>query len=337
MIIFGEMTDSFVASGNSSFTEDVSGVNSSLYILNKLEEDMTRYAYYYSAIATAVLFAAYIQTSFWTLAAGRQIRKIRQKFFHSIMRQDIGWFDVNDVGELNTRLQDDVSKINEGIGDKIGLLVQSLTTFVAGFVVGLIRGWKLTLVILAVSPVLGISAALWAKVLSTFTDKEQAAYAKAGAVAEEVLSAVRTVIAFGGQEKEIKRYHKNLEDAKQIGIKKAITANISMGAAFLLIYASYALAFWYGTTLVITDDYTIGKVLTVFFSVLIGAFSIGQTAPSIEAFASARGAAYAVFNIIDNEPQIDSYSETGYKPDYVKGNVEFQNVYFNYPSRPDVE
>ncbi|XP_071591272.1 ATP-dependent translocase ABCB1 isoform X2 [Heliangelus exortis] len=298
---------------------------------------MTRYSYYYSAIAAAVLLAAYAQTSFWTLAAGRQIKKIRENFFHAIMRQEIGWFDVNDVGELNTRLLDDVSKINEGIGDKIALLIQSLTAFLTGFTVGLIRGWKLTLVILAVSPVLGLSATLWAKVLSSFTDKEQAAYAKAGAVAEEVLGAVRTVIAFGGQEKEIKRYYKNLEDAKQLGIKKSITASISMGAAFLLIYASYALAFWYGTTLVLTDDYTIGKVLTVFFSVLIGAFSIGQTAPSIEAFASARGAAYTVFNIIDNEPQIDSYSEAGHKPDHIEGNLEFQNVYFNYPSRPDVE
>ncbi|XP_016151870.1 PREDICTED: multidrug resistance protein 1 [Ficedula albicollis] len=336
MIIFGDMTDSFVASGDKNFTGNFS-MNFTSEILNKLEEDMTRYAYYYSGIAAGVLLAAYVQTSFWTLAAGRQIRKIREKFFHAIMRQEIGWFDVNDVGELNTRLLDDVSKINEGIGDKIGLLVQSLTTFVTGFVVGLIRGWKLTLVILAVSPVLGLSAALWAKVLSAFTDKEQAAYAKAGAVAEEVLGAIRTVIAFGGQEKEIKRYHKNLEDAKRIGIRKSITANISMGAAFLLIYASYALAFWYGTTLILNDDYTIGKVLTVFFSVLIGAFSIGQTAPSIEAFASARGAAYTVFNIIDTEPQIDSYSEAGYKPDHIKGNLEFTNVYFNYPSRPDVE
>ncbi|XP_058670941.1 ATP-dependent translocase ABCB1 isoform X2 [Ammospiza nelsoni] len=340
MMIFGDMTDSFVAFGEKNFTGNSSVnelMNVTAEMLSQLEEDMTRYAYYYSGIAAGVLLAAYIQTSFWTLAAGRQIKKIREKFFHAIMRQEIGWFDVNDVGELNTRLLDDVSKINDGIGDKVGLLVQALTTFVTGFIVGLIRGWKLTLVILAVSPVLGLSAALWAKVLSAFTDKEQAAYAKAGAVAEEVLAAIRTVIAFGGQEKEIKRYHKNLEDAKRMGIRKAITANISMGAAFLLIYASYALAFWYGTTLVLTDDYTIGKVLTVFFSVLIGAFSIGQTAPSIEAFASARGAAYAIFNIIDNEPQIDSYSEAGYKPDHIKGNLELINVYFNYPSRPDVE
>ncbi|OXB67674.1 hypothetical protein ASZ78_015206 [Callipepla squamata] len=337
MIIFGDMTDSFVTSVDTNFTGNLSGLNSSAEYLNKLEKDMTRYAYYYSAIAAAVLVAAYVQTSFWTLAAGRQVKKIREKFFHAIMRQEIGWFDVNDAGELNTRLIDDVSKINEGIGDKIGLLIQSETTFLTGFIVGLARGWKLTLVILAVSPVLGLSAAVWAKILTAFTDKEQAAYAKAGAVAEEVLGAIRTVIAFGGQEKEIKRYHKNLEDAKRIGIRKAITSNISMGAAFLLIYASYALAFWYGTTLVLTDAYTIGNVLTVFFSVLIGAFSIGHTAPSIEAFANARGAAYAIFNIIDNEPQIDSYSDAGHKPDHIKGNLEFQNVFFNYPSRPDVE
>ncbi|XP_031409758.1 phosphatidylcholine translocator ABCB4-like [Meleagris gallopavo] len=205
MIIFGDMTDSFVTSGDTNFTGNLSALNSSLEMLDKLEEDMTRYAYYYSAIAAAVLVAAYVQTSFWTLAAGRQVKKIRKNFFHAIMRQEIGWFDVNDAGELNTRLIDDVSKINEGIGDKIGLLIQSETTFIAGFIVGLVRGWKLTLVILAVSPVLGLSAAIWAKILTAFTDKEQAAYAKAGAVAEEVLGAVRTVIAFGGQEKEIKR------------------------------------------------------------------------------------------------------------------------------------
>lgn len=58
----------------------------------------------------------------------------------------------------------DVSKINEGIGDKIGIFFQSLAAFFTGFIIGFTRGWKLTLVILAISPVLGVSAALWAKV-----------------------------------------------------------------------------------------------------------------------------------------------------------------------------
>ncbi|XP_052575722.1 ATP-dependent translocase ABCB1 isoform X1 [Peromyscus californicus insignis] len=336
MLVFGDMTDSFANAGN--FLPNTT--NETEYISNmtgNLEEEMTTYAYYYTGIGAGVLIVAYIQVSFWCMAAGRQIHKIRQKFFHAIMNQEIGWFDVHDVGELNTRLTDDVSKINEGIGDKIGMFFQSMATFFGGFIIGFTRGWKLTLVILAISPVLGLSAGIWAKILSSFTDKELQAYAKAGAVAEEVLAAIRTVIAFGGQKKELERYNNNLEEAKRLGIKKAITSNISMGAAFLLIYASYALAFWYGTSLVISKEYSIGQVLTVFFSVLIGAFSVGQASPNIEAFANARGAAYEIFKIIDNKPSIDSFSTSGHKPDNIKGNLEFKNIHFSYPSRKEVQ
>ena len=63
-----------------------------------------RYAYYYCGIGAGVLIAAYIQVSFWCLAAGRQVHRIRKQFFHAILKQEIGWFDVHDVGELNTRL-----------------------------------------------------------------------------------------------------------------------------------------------------------------------------------------------------------------------------------------
>ncbi|KAJ8794742.1 hypothetical protein J1605_003051 [Eschrichtius robustus] len=250
---------------------------------------------------------------------------------------EIGWFDISDTTELNTRLTDDISKISEGIGDKVGMFFQAIATFFAGFIVGFLRGWKLTLVIMAISPILGLSTAVWAKILSAFSDKELAAYAKAGAVAEEALGAIRTVIAFGGQNRELKRYQKHLENAKKVGIKKAISANISMGIAFLLIYASYALAFWYASTLVIAKEYTVGNAMTVFFSIMIGAFSIGQAAPCIDAFANARGAAYAIFAIIDNKPKIDSFSERGHKPDNIKGNLEFKDVHFCYPARPDVK
>ncbi|XP_058380773.1 ATP-dependent translocase ABCB1-like [Diceros bicornis minor] len=340
MLVFGEMTDIFANAGNSGNTilpNMTNQSNGSGTPLSNLEEQMTTYAYYYAGIGAGVLVAAYIQVSFWCLAAGRQIHKIRKQFFHAIMQQEIGWFDVHDVGELNIRLTDDVSKINEGIGDKIGMFFQSIATFLTGFIVGFTRGWKLTLVILAVSPLLGLSAAMWAKILSSFTNRELLAYAKAGAVAEEVLAAIRTVIAFGGQKKELERYNKNLEEAKRIGIKKAITVNVSMGAAYLLVFASYALSFWYGTSLVISEEYSIGQVLTIFSSVLVGCFSIGHTSPSIEAFANTRGAAYEIFKIIDNKPSIDSYSKNGHKPDNIKGNLEFRNVHFSYPSRKEVQ
>uniref|UniRef100_A0A4W2DHP3 ABC transmembrane type-1 domain-containing protein n=1 Tax=Bos indicus x Bos taurus TaxID=30522 RepID=A0A4W2DHP3_BOBOX len=102
MIVFGEMTDRFVNTGGNFSLP----VNFSLAMLNsgRILEEMTRYAYYYSGLGAGVLVAAYIQVSFWTLAAGRQIKKIRQEFFHAILRQEIGWFDISDIAELNTWL-----------------------------------------------------------------------------------------------------------------------------------------------------------------------------------------------------------------------------------------
>ncbi|XP_062841935.1 ATP-binding cassette, sub-family B (MDR/TAP), member 4 isoform X2 [Trichomycterus rosablanca] len=338
VVVFGDMTNSFVHDSIiESLPENVTLPPDFIPSNETLGEQMTRHAIYYSIMGGVVLFAAYMQVAFWTLAAGRQVKRLRKLFFHSIIKQDIGWFDVNETGQLNTRLADDILKINEGIGDKLGTLIQSFTTFFTGFIIGFIKGWKLTLVIVSISPLLGISAAVISKVMTSFTSREQTAYAKAGAVAEEVLSAIRTVFAFGGQKKEIQRYHKNLEDAKNVGIKKAITVNIAVGFTFFMIYMSYALAFWYGSTLIFAGEYDVGTLLTVFFAVVIGAFGLGQTSPNIQSFSSARGAAHKVFSIIDHKPSIDSFSNEGHKPDMVKGNIEFKDVHFSYPSRQDVK
>ncbi|XP_029307520.1 ATP-dependent translocase ABCB1 [Cottoperca gobio] len=336
-IVFGDMADSFV---DDTQTSQINTTNPNVTynrINNTLQQDMRGFAISYSILGFVVLLVAYVQVTFWSLSAARQSTRIRKLFFHRIMQQDIGWFDVTETGELNTRLTDDIYKIEEGIGDKASRIIQALTTFLTSFIIGFVKGWKLTLVILAVSPALAISAGVFSKVLASFTSKEQTAYAKAGAVAEEVLSAIRTVFAFNGQDREINRYNKNLEKAKNMGIKKATSANFAMGFTFLMIYLSYALAFWYGSTLILSKEYTIGTVLTVFFVVLIGAFSVGQTSPNFQTFASARGAAYKVYAIIDHNPDIDSFSEAGFKPDSITGNIEFKKIHFSYPSRPDVQ
>merc|ERR1719450_1790512 len=83
--------------------------------------------------------------------------------------------------------------------------------------------------------------------------------------------------------------------------------------------------------------YSARSILIVFFSVLIGGFQIGQSAPYAEAFATARSAAGKIYSIIDRIPDIDSSSKEGKKPSTLQGNIEFQNVFFNYPSRPEVK
>lgn len=99
----------------------------------------------------------------------------------------------------------DVDKILEGIGTKLAQFLEALATFVIGFVIAFTQDWRLTLFILAFTPFLAIAGGIISVLTAKFTSKEQKEYAGAGAVAEEVLSSIRTVVAFGGEKKEIER------------------------------------------------------------------------------------------------------------------------------------
>uniref|UniRef100_A0A8C9NLD5 ABC-type xenobiotic transporter n=1 Tax=Serinus canaria TaxID=9135 RepID=A0A8C9NLD5_SERCA len=339
IIIFGEMTNSFVLSGVQSNGKNCCSVClTSLMGSHGLLFPCPRYAYYYVAIGFAVMILSTIQVWTFLVTAARQTTRIRQKFFFAVLHQEMAWFDITQIGALNTRLTDDINTIREGIGDKISIFLQFFSTFVSGLIIGFIYGWKLTLVVLSVSPLLAASAAVWSTLLASLTAKELSAYAKAGAVAEEILTAIRTVVAFNGQQKALEKYDGNLEMAKRVGMKKSITTNTCLGLSQFFIFGSYALAFWYGTKLTAEDPhYDIGRVLIVFFSVLVGAFCLGQAAPNLESVASARGAAYEVYKIINKKRLIDSSSKEGYKPDKLIGEIEFRNIHFSYPSRPDAK
>ncbi|XP_062384435.1 bile salt export pump isoform X2 [Sardina pilchardus] len=303
-----------------------------------IEYEMTIFAYYYVGIGVAVFILGYFQISLWVNAAARQIQIIRMMYFRKVMRMEIGWFDCTSVGELNTRMSDDINKINDAIADQVSIFIQRFTTFVCGFLMGFVKGWKLTLVIIAVSPLIGVGAALMALFVAKLTGQELQAYAKAGAVADEVLSAIRTVSAFGGELKEVERYDKNLISAQRWGIRKGLIMGFFTGYMWFIIFLCYALAFWYGSSLVVdAEEYSPGTLLQVFFGVLIAALNLGQASPCLEAFASGRGAATIIFETIEREPEIDCLSEGGYKLDKVKGDIEFHNVTFHYPSRPEVK
>ncbi|KAK7508463.1 hypothetical protein BaRGS_00000029 [Batillaria attramentaria] len=288
-------------------------------IQDTILDEMKTYAIYYIIIGVVVIVCGYAQVCLWMTAAERQAHRIRHKFLYNVLRQDIAWFDTHDIGELNTRLADDVLKIHDGIGDKVGTFVQWNCGAIAGFIIGFVYGWKLTLVILAVSPLLVISAGLFGKLAASMTTKELQAYAKAGAVAEEVFSSIRTVVAFGGQDKEAERYYDNLGEARSFGVKKGFSNGLSMGFVWLVIFGSYALGFWYGGKLTRDepDNYTVGTMLI--------------------SLSAARGAAFTIFQLIDLQPKIDNLMEDGKRPQSVTGTLTFQDVHFVYPSRPDVK
>lgn len=69
----------------------------------------------------------------------------------------------------------------------------------------------------------------------------------------------------------------------------------------------------------------------------MGAQNMGLASPHVEAFGVARGSAANVFSVLDRKPLIDSLSKEGLRPEKMTGNIEFKDIHFNYPARPDVQ
>ncbi|CAF0903516.1 unnamed protein product [Adineta steineri] len=301
------------------------------------KEQIQKQSLYMVALGCCMLLIGYFQISFSSIAAERQTRIIRQKLFRSIVNKEIIYFDMNKTGQLSIRLTDDINKIHDGIGDKPALATRYIASFISGLALSFSIGWKLTLVILSVSPVVFISTVIMSKLTASLTSMELKAYGKAGAVAEEVLSSIRIVLSYNGQEREKKRYKQYLNEAKERGIRKGAANGLSLGVLWFIFYCSYALGYWYGSKLIEHGEYDIGKVMIIFMTILVSVIDLGQASPHLQAVAQARTAASFVWNIIDEPSTIDSNLDEGIKKSDLIGNIKFSNVTFSYPSRSDIK
>ncbi|XP_055296579.1 multidrug resistance protein homolog 65-like [Sitodiplosis mosellana] len=274
-----------------------------------------------------------------------QITRIRIKFFESLMRQEIGWYDVaGGSNNLTVRIIENIEKIQDGIGEKVSHFLYLVMSFVICVVISFIYGWKLSLVMIAYVPIVIIMNSIIGRFQMALSTKELDSYSAASNVTEEVLSGIRTVYAFGGERSEIKRYNKRLVKAKNAVKLKGLITGIGDGIMRFLFLACSALAFWYGVRLVLDDrdkddkEYTPTVLMITFLGLFIGADNIENTAPFLETFATACGSAASIFRVIDRSSKIDSMSNEGMVPSSnIEGNITFKSVHFSYPSRSDVQ
>ncbi|KAJ1909644.1 hypothetical protein IWQ60_011059 [Tieghemiomyces parasiticus] len=301
--------------------------------LNIVIYDMLQW---FGILSGATFASAYLEVFCWSYAGERQCRRMRELYYESILRQEVGWFDTVSTGDLTSRISGDVNIVQEGISSKFGRLIHDSSCFVAGFVIAFSKGWRLALVLLSALPLLVLCGIIIGKLVASQSNQGQGSYGKAGGVATEAISGIRTVMAFGGQEREISRYGKQVDLATRAGVRRSYIAGIGVGAIMGIIFLTYALGFWYSIKLASENTLTGAQALTVFFALIIGAMTLGQTAPGITALAKAQGAATKVFGLIARVSLIDPLDHAGQQLDAPKGRIEFHNLRFSYPARPDV-
>lgn len=248
----------------------------------------------------------------------------------------IAYFDDLGAGEIATRIQSDCHLVQVSISEKIPIALSFLATFITGFALAYARSPRLAGALTSILPVIIITGSMMFITMTKFTTKSLSHVGKAGTLAEEVVSSIRTVHAFGTGQTLGHRFDEEIELSRKAGIKGSAIEGTGLSVMFFSIYAAYALAFVYGGVLVAQGKADVGIVINVFMAILIGSFSMAMISPELQAVSKGQAAAAKLFETIDRVPAIDSADPNGLKPDQVEGSLAFKDVVFHYPSRPNV-
>lgn len=262
--------------------------------------------------------------------------KIREHYLAACLRQNIGFYDKLGAGEITTRITADTNLVQDGISEKVGLTLAAVATFFAAFIIGFVKYWKLTLILCSTIVAIVLVMGAGGRFIVAYSKKSLKAYAAGGTVAEEVISSIRNATAFGTQDKLAKQYNVHLIEAEKWGAKQKSVLGCMIGGMFLIVYLNYGLAFWQGSHFLINGEADLNDIITILLASMIGAFSLGNVVPNIQAFTTALSAAAKIFDTIDRVSPLDSNSDAGEKLAHVEGTVELRNIKHIYPSRPEV-
>ncbi|CRK36735.1 hypothetical protein BN1708_007166 [Verticillium longisporum] len=299
-------------------------------------DELAKLVLYFVYLAIGEFVVSYISTVGFIYTGEHISAQIRIHYLESCMRQNIGFFDNLGSGEVTTRITADTNLIQDGMSEKVSLTIAALATFIAAFVIGFIFYWKLTLILFSTVVALVLVMGSGSTFIMKFNKQSIDSYAQGGSLADEVISSIRNAIAFGTQDRLAKQYEVHLVKAEFFGFRVKGAIGCMVAGMMCILYLNYGLAFWMGSTYILSGEVDLRAVLIIMMSVMIGAFNVGNVAPNIQAFSTAVAAAAKIYNTIDRVSPLDPSLDTGDKLEKLEGTITLKGIKHIYPSRPEV-
>ena len=291
------------------------------------------------AVVMAVIFAvqavaAALRYYLFTIAGERIVTRLRESIYRAIIEQEIAFFDARRTGELTSRLTTDATVVQNTVSVNLSMGLRNLVMAVGGLALLAASSPFLTAIMLAVVPPVAIGAVVAGRRLAKLSRATQDALARANEAAEEVIAGIRTVRAFAREDAEAERYGRRIWDAFAVARRRVRTVSVFVAGATVGAFGSVSAVLWFGGRMVMAEEMTVGQLASFILYTLIVAMSRSALADLWSDFARARGAAQRVFELMDRQPTVDAGS--GDVLDQVAGRVEFADVSFAYPVRPEV-
>jgi len=332
--VLGDMID--LMGGSTAGASSSAIVNAAVQVMGgvKMEMAMNDSAKKMAYIAVGAFCAAAIQFFFLNLAHGRIGTRLKNAYFGSLMKQEIGYFDMKRTGQLINDMSENLDFIQEVHTTKVGEVVQNMTQCVFGVIMALVTGWKMALVMISIIPLFflilffnGMGMALFQKIINRISGQ-------AASVSNEVINAMRTIKSMDGEERETKRFNKLLIKIHPVYLGRGIMLAICVGIAIFLNWGNIALGFWWGGQLIVRGEMTFGEMFQVFGYVLMGVIAIAMSLRTFPDFSKAAQSEKELLKVIRRVPMMRPSG--GVQPEKIVGHIEFKNVTFSYPTRPDV-
>lgn len=290
--------------------------------------------YFGMLIVLAVVMAiASAMRYYYVISIGERIvSDIRREVFAHVTRLSPAFFDVNQSGEIVSRLTADATQIKSAVGATASVALRNTIMCLGAMVMMIYTSPGLSVLVLAAIPVIVFPLVAFGRSVRKRSRAAQDTLALASAFAGETIGAARTVQAFNGEAVAAARYGDAVEEAYQAAKAAVKSRALLTGFAIILVFGSIAAVLWYGAQGVLSGTISAGTLgQFVLYSVIAGS-SLGQLSEVWGELAQAGGAAERLTELLQEVSAISAPATPVALPKPAKGIVEFSDVHFAYPS-----
>jgi ABC-type multidrug transport system fused ATPase/permease subunit len=273
----------------------------------------------------------FLNSCCWIRIGSQFTTEIRSNMFEHMMQTEVSFFDTTPIGTILTLLSEDAETVQDNFGSIKGFQLMQLGQFLAGIVTIYVFSWKIGLTATAYIPFVLLMIAAFSRLIDRHVIRKFQYVAKSMTIAEETLSAVRTVRGFNRERMETARFMKETRSAEGqelwIGAQVTTMFWIIMVSLWILIIGAM---FW-GGKMVLNGELPPGDLFSIFGFLLFGNFALIALQTSLQAEQKAIASGGRILDFTDRRSSIP-FSGGDQIPDF-KGHIEFRNVSFQYPSR----
>ncbi|CAK0787881.1 hypothetical protein CVIRNUC_011103 [Coccomyxa viridis] len=287
-------------------------------------------------LAVGAVFTG-IRSWLFNASAERVMWRLRSRLFEHIIHQEVGFFDRVRTGELMNRLSEDTRLMKSAGTTSISIALRSTVVAIFGLILMFMTSPLLSALTLACLPLLLISFRVFSKLNMRYTAEQLTASAQAANVAEECFGSIRTVRSFAKEKASTDRYGGAQDQVVKWGLFSARASGFFFGFNSVVGTGSIVFVLWFGARQVVEGKLSAGELSSfVIYALYVGS-NVGSLASVISNLIQAVGASRRVFELLDREPKQPPAGEATPKGSQGGGEVIFENVWFAYPSRPDVQ